>query len=136
MDRRFPPDDPREWLARARLNLTLARQTALVGSRREELAFNAQQAAEKAIKAVFLSLGVNFPYTHNIRELLDLLERKSGPVPDAVRMAERLTQYVTAGRYPGDLEPVTAVEHDEAVHLAEAVLAWAEELALSDKRKK
>jgi HEPN domain-containing protein len=39
----------------------------------EELCYNAQQAAEKAVKAVFVKLRRPFPYTHNLAHLLDRL---------------------------------------------------------------
>ena len=45
---RLPPDDPREWLNRARSNVLRA-QTRLPGVYLEDLCFDAQQAAEKAI---------------------------------------------------------------------------------------
>src|SRR6266702_1719074 len=48
---RFPPDDPREWLNRARSNLARAR-AKIPDAYLEDLCFDAQQAAEKAIKAV------------------------------------------------------------------------------------
>ena len=48
---RFPPDDPREWLNRARSNLVKARHR-MPEVYLEDLCFEAQQAAEKAIKAV------------------------------------------------------------------------------------
>jgi HEPN domain-containing protein len=38
----------------------------------EDLCFDAQQAAEKAIKAVLIHLGVRFPYVHDLSVLLDL----------------------------------------------------------------
>ena len=49
MPERYPPEDPREWLNRAQSNLVLA---GMQGDRiyLEDLCFNAQQAAEKAIK--------------------------------------------------------------------------------------
>ena len=46
---RFPPDDPREWMNRARSNLVLAK-SRILGAYLEDLCFAAQQAAEKAIK--------------------------------------------------------------------------------------
>ena len=46
---RFPPDDPREWMNRARSDLTQAK-SQMPGVYLENLCFNAQQAAEKAIK--------------------------------------------------------------------------------------
>ena len=45
---RFPPDDPREWMNRARSDLTQAKNQ-VPGVYFENLCFNAQQAAEKAI---------------------------------------------------------------------------------------
>jgi HEPN domain-containing protein len=62
---RHEPNDSREWLARAKSNLRLAsvRDEAVYP---EELCYNAQQAAEKAIKGVFVKLGREFPYTHNL----------------------------------------------------------------------
>jgi HEPN domain-containing protein len=45
---RFAPDDPREWLNRAMSNLTLAK-IKIPGTYLEDLCFEAQQAAEKAI---------------------------------------------------------------------------------------
>jgi HEPN domain-containing protein len=39
----------------------------------EGLCFHAQQAAEKALKAVLIAKGIPPPKTHNIRILLDLL---------------------------------------------------------------
>ena len=50
---RFPPDDPREWLNRARSNLVRAK-VFVSGAYLEDLCFDAQQASEKAIKAVMI----------------------------------------------------------------------------------
>ena len=46
---RFPPDDPREWLRRARSNLTLARNRG-PDVELEDLGFEAQHAAERRSK--------------------------------------------------------------------------------------
>ena len=40
----------------------------------EDLCFESQQAAEKAIKAVFVHRGTSFPYIHDLGELLKRLE--------------------------------------------------------------
>ena len=45
---RFPPDDPREWLNRARSNLVRA-QHRIPGAYLEDLCFDAQQAAGEAV---------------------------------------------------------------------------------------
>src|SRR5271157_3171165 len=51
--KRYPPTDPREWLNRARSNLAMA-QSDNTGVVLEDLCYEAQQAAEKAVKAVFI----------------------------------------------------------------------------------
>ena len=51
--KRLPPNDPREWLNRANSNLVAARNTD-PDVYLEDLCFDAQQAAEKAIKGVFI----------------------------------------------------------------------------------
>ncbi len=90
--KRFPPDDPREWLNRARSNLVLARK-AIPGVYLEDLCFDAQQSAEKAIKAVFIHRGESFPYVHNLEDLLRRLERNGVKIPKYVRKAHELTRF-------------------------------------------
>jgi hypothetical protein len=58
--KRYPLDDPREWLNRARSNLAHA-QAVSPEVFLEDLCFDAQQAAEKAIKAIFICRGEAFP---------------------------------------------------------------------------
>ena len=67
---RFSPDDLREWLNRARSNLAIAK-SRVAGVYLEDLCFEAQQAAEKAIKAVMIGRGIDFPYVHSLELLLE-----------------------------------------------------------------
>ena len=122
---RFAPDDPREWLNRARSNLALAK-SQVPGAYLEDLCFDAQQAAEKAIKAVMIARGIDFPYVHDLGSLLALLEESGVRIPGAVRAADSLTIYATTTRYPGVGSPVEEREFREAVAIAEAVVRWAE----------
>lgn len=121
---RFGPDDPREWLNRARSNLARARHR-VPGTYLEDACFDAQQAAKKAIKAVMVLRSIDFPYIHELARLMDILESKGEVIPRAVRRADRLTQYATSTRYPGIDEPVTEQDYAEAVELAKAVVRWA-----------
>ena len=123
--KRYPPTDPREWLNRARSNFALA-QSDTVGALLEDLCFEAQQAAEKAVKAVFVRRGVSFPYIHDLDELLKRLERCGLKIPKYVRQADELSPFVVETRYPGLAGPVTKRQHRRAVRIAEAVLRWAE----------
>lgn len=124
---RFPPDDPREWLNRARSNLARAR-VRIPEAYLEDLCFDAQQAAEKAIKAVLLKKKVTFPYIHDLARLLTLLEESKEDIPAEVRQAEQLTRYAVVTRYPGVVESVTEVHYQEAMANAMAVIGWAEKM--------
>ena len=121
---RYPPDDPREWLNRARSNLSKARNRS-PGIYLEDLCFDAQQAAEKAVKAVLLARGIEFPYVHDLGLLLTLLDDDGEAVPEAIRQAEKLNPYATTARYPGIAAPVSEPEYAEALGIAETVVGWA-----------
>ena len=101
---RLPPDDPREWLNRARSNLVRARRGE-AGVYLEDLCFDAQQAAEKAVKAVLVAHKVDFPYVHDLAHLLSLFEGTGAVVPEAVRQAEELTPYRPLGGKRWDDDP-------------------------------
>jgi HEPN domain-containing protein len=90
-----------EWLNRARSNLARAKVDIRIPDvYLEDLCFDAQQAAEKAIKAVLLSLGVRFPYHHDLAELLDLSQKAGESIPKTVKEASRLTRFAVVTRYP------------------------------------
>ena len=121
-------DDPREWLRRARSNLTRAKTGVDIPEVFfEDLCFDAQQAAEKALKAVLIHWNIRFPYTHDLAELLTLVENKGGSVPPGVREAGHLTPFAAELRYPGFEREVTRDRYEQLVAIAEAVVRWAEE---------
>ncbi|WP_259067962.1 HEPN domain-containing protein [Salinibacter ruber] len=90
------------------------------------MCFDVQQAAEKALKGLLLHLEVSFPYTHDLADLITLLEDQHSDVLDSVKDAAILTDYAVATRYPGVGEPVTEEEYKRAVAIAEHVLEWVE----------
>ncbi|MCD6287030.1 MAG: HEPN domain-containing protein [Anaerolineae bacterium] len=96
------------WLRRARSNLAIARTGKSTAVMLEDLCFEAQQAAEKALKAL----------------LLTRLERHLS-VPPAIREVVELTDYAVQVHYPGDYYPVSEDEYPHAVVVAERVLDWA-----------
>ena len=123
--KRLPPDDPREWIRRAKSNLVLS------GAVHKDvdfadLCFDAQQAAEKAIKAVFIHRSVTFPLSHDLERLLRLLEGNGLHVPKYVHVAKELTRFAHVTRYPGLSDPVTPRTYRRAVRIATAALHWAE----------
>ncbi len=121
------PANPQEWLRRARSNLQRARtDIAPEGVYLEDLCFDAQQAAEKAIKAVLIHRDVPFPFVHDLVALLGELQADGLEIPAEIREAGRLNRYAVAARYPGTLEPVSAQEHQAALSIASTVVDWAE----------
>ena len=94
----------------------------------EDLCFDAQQAAEKAIKALLLHRGIPFPYVHDLVRLLDLLQQSGINIPERVREAVWLSDYAVEARYPGPAEPVTREEYQKALALAANVVRWVESL--------
>src|SRR5260370_3890497 len=123
--KRLPADDPREWLNRARSNLARAK-SPMPEAYLEDLCFDAQQAAEKATKAVFICRGERFPFVHDLEELLRLLDRNGLKVPKYVWEADELSDYAVVPRYPAAVGPVTERRYSRAVRIATAVLRWAE----------
>lgn len=120
------PKDPRAWLRRAKSNLALASiEPADPAILYEDLCFDAQQAAEKAIKAVLVARKRDFPKIHDVGRLLDLLSQAGVTVPDDVRQARRLTSYAVTGRYADALEAASEAEWREAVAVAGRVVKWA-----------
>ena len=122
---RYPPDDPREWMSRAKADLRRAKRWE-PGDYYESLCFDAQQAAEKAIKARLIALDVEFPYTHSIKRLLDSLESAGDAIPDEVRAAEALTPYAGILRYPNQCPLAGEEQYHAAIRAAEAVVDWVE----------
>ena len=65
----------------------------------EIIGFHCQQAVEKLLKAWLSSLGVNYPKTHNLQTLIELLEQQGKILPQELSEIDRLTPYATIFRY-------------------------------------
>ena len=81
------------------------------------LCFQAQQAAEKAIKAVYISKKVAFPYIHDISHLLAALEKENVIIPNDIKTASTLTLYAAQTRYPGLEGPVSDEKYRDSPYL-------------------
>ena len=120
-------DEPwKQWLLRAKSNLTRAK----LGKQAddilyEDLCFDAQQAAEKALKALLLYLHLDCPRTHSIGQLLSLLESsRKVSVPEEIKEAAILTDYAVTTRYPGDWDAIDLEEYQQALKYAEKIWEW------------
>jgi len=83
--------------------------------------FHMQQAAEKYLKAYLARRQVEFPKTHSIRELLNLVGSVDSELSTSLLSASALTPYGVAVRYPGDIPEPTQQETEEALALARKV---------------
>jgi HEPN domain-containing protein len=115
------------WLKRARSNPAKSK----VGKVSEEilyedLCFECQQAVEKSLKALLVSINIEFPWTHLIARLIELIEANGIDVPEGVKDSIPLTEYAVDTRYPGDYEPIDEADYKEALEIAERVVNWVE----------
>jgi len=116
-------------LRRARSNLARARANRQIPEvLYEDLCFDAQQAAEKALKALLLSRSAQIPRTHDIAVLLTFPQEGGMQIPETLRESDRLTAYAVDSRYPGLSEDVSVEEYEQAVALAERVVRWVESI--------
>ena len=111
------------WLAKAREDLAAA--DVLLGSGADvtdAVAFHAQQAAEKALKAFLIRHQVRFGRSHDVEELLVLAESCAPGISAALSDAAALTIYAVDARYPG----AERVSRDEAARLLSSARAVVE----------
>jgi len=86
--------------------------------------FHAQQAVEKALKAVLIGHGVEFKRTHDLQLLADRLVGDLGmQLPVSEAELRRLTPFAVEARY--QLADDLMIGRDEIVSLMNAVLDWA-----------
>ena len=85
--------------------------------------FHAQQAVEKALKAVLDFKGIDYPNTHNLLLLVDLLNAAQLPCPADEKSLVLLIRYAVEGRY--DEEALKHVKIEPIREALEAVFGWA-----------
>lgn len=78
-------------------------------------------AAEKYLKAFLTYHQVEFPKTHDIDELLDLVAPTDSKLSQSLRDVIVLTNYGIDVRYAGDFPNVTSRNAEEAIQMAEKV---------------
>jgi HEPN domain-containing protein len=127
------PGSGEDWLVHAKGDLAIAMAPHPKGAFYEDLCFHAQQAAEKALKAIYQHNEWAFRYTHDLGELISGLKEKGLVPPPDVIEADELTSFAWESRYPGLTEPVTETEYNDALKNAKIVVTWAEREIIGDK---
>jgi len=112
----------REWIEKAENDLINAQHALTLGKNcpADTVCFHAQQCVEKYLKALLTFMAIDFPKTHEIARLMNLLPRKVQPEL-APEEQGKLTDYATVTRYPGDYIPVMLRDAREAVKIARRV---------------
>jgi uncharacterized protein len=114
-------EETHRWLRLAREDLVTANLLANSDEATPRQAcFYAQQAAEKALKAVLVYLQIDFSKTHNLDQLRDLVPA-GWPLKQDHPALEDLTDWVIKGRYLGDWPEPTHVDARGAVAKARAL---------------
>ena len=91
------------------------------------IGFHAQQAVEKAIKAVLAANSVEYPRTHNLVRLLQLLGSVFGPMPPDGMELKILTVFGVPLRYDQETpDQEISIDRAWAVGAARRCVAWAE----------
>jgi HEPN domain-containing protein len=113
----------RQWLGKADDDLRACRQLVEESDLLAIAGFHAQQAAEKALKAILVWHQIEFSKSHDMGRILELLAVADRELAAKVSGASVLTPFAVQYRYPGDLPEPTVTEIKEALRIAELVLA-------------
>jgi HEPN domain-containing protein len=121
-----PPEEiarkVRHWVVFAEEDLVMAQHGLTLGSDAplRLVAYHAQQCVEKYLKAFLVWRRVDFPYTHNLARLLELIAEHVDWA-DGLSDAATLTPFAVTARYPGEDLEVDREEARQAIAIAEGV---------------
>jgi len=136
-----PPEEvirelSREWPVKADMDLSAAWALLGTGEHSATVAFDAQQAAEKALKGFLVWRQVEFPKTHDIKRLLVLCGSVDADLAGSLAAAAELTPYGVDYRYPGDYPPASMETAESALMIADRVVASVVERLLAEQPRR
>jgi HEPN domain-containing protein len=110
-----------DWIRKADLDFDTVVRLIAEERFRDIVAFHAQQAAEKYLKALLTRRQVEFPKTHVIRALLALIRPVEPALAQSLDGASWLSPFGAEIRYPGDRPETTPGDAARAYQLAHEV---------------
>lgn len=115
------------WWSKAQEDLRAA-EVLLEASLRgfSTASFHAQQAAEKAVKALLVRHGLEIERTHDLGRLLRQAEAVARGIDERLPEADSLTVYAVVTRYPMTLPPADRASASAHVATARSVMAEVE----------
>jgi HEPN domain-containing protein len=112
----------RRWLVKAWHDLAAAGKLAGGPDVYLDVAiYHCQQAAEKALKAFLVFHDQRFQKTHDLRVLVELARPFDATIDQCLDLAERLTPYATAFRYPSEVLDPDTERFQEALEAADMI---------------
>ena len=109
----------RNWLHKARRDLLSAKRLARGPDPYLDTAiYHCQQCVEKAIKGWLVYHDQSFEKTHDLRLLVTLASEVESQFAQWFDVAEQVTPYATAYRYPGEILEPTEDEYQQAFKAA------------------
>lgn len=112
-----PRDHALALLKKAANDLVAARATVTTGKALDTVCFHSQQAVEKSLKAVLALQDVEYPWRHDLGELLELVKPLA---PEVAPFGDRIlgmTPFAVEIRYDEEFEP-SIDEANEALQTA------------------
>jgi HEPN domain-containing protein len=112
----------RQWITTAEEDLGAAEILILHNtSYLSAVGFHCQQAAEKFLKALLTFNQIEFPKTHDLGALLDLVSPVDTSLAESLNDILLLNPYGVEIRYPGDMPAIDPEDAQKALELAKKV---------------
>jgi HEPN domain-containing protein len=113
------------FLRKAASDLAAARVLAADNAQDDDVVgFHAQQAVEKALKAVVAVRSLEIPRSHDLGLVIRLLDLAEGELPVEIREADWLNPWAVTLRYD---HPGAPLDRTMALEVADRSLLWAQE---------
>lgn len=125
-----PPDDPevRDWLRKAAEDRRVVDVvSAADGPLDDPICFHCQQAAEKLFKALLVAADVAPPKTHDLEELIGLIEPAPTPSIEVQRALVFLSGMAVLPRYPVRADSRSPDRAARAREHLDQLIVWVEE---------
>jgi HEPN domain-containing protein len=109
----------RNWIRKAQSDILAAQhEISFPDSVTESICFHCQQGAEKLLKGYLLFLNIPIRKTHEIGELITLIESVDSEFAELKEEADKLTDYAINIRYPDEPNEPSLAESHEALIIA------------------
>jgi len=115
-----PRDHAQALLKKAANDLVAASATLSTGQALDTVCFHAQQAVEKSLKAILALHGIEYPWWHDLGELLELVRPLASELIPFEDQMFRMTPYAVEARYDEEFEP-SLDEAGEALEVAKEI---------------